>query len=183
MRLILVTIAVLLSQPVQADVFDQFAAARSVFGTVDPATILDDLDGDWVELMGYSRTLRSDSTPEAVRTYAEESIAMTCGSPDSAAVMRIEAAGAESFTIFSAKADSTIRFDWIEKRPIASHVPSFLRTSHKAGDEAYRPAPQDGPVAIYRPSSEILIVNEAAGTTAIWGRCPAMPVKSTEGSP
>ncbi len=48
MRFVLVIAADLISPTVQADAVDQFAAARSVFGTLDPAAIIDGINsGPW----------------------------------------------------------------------------------------------------------------------------------------
>lgn len=174
MRFVLIIAACLVSPSVQADVVDQFAVARSVFGTSDPAAIIDGIDGDWVELLGYSQTLSADSTPDAVRRYAESFIAMSCDAKQSKAIVHIETWSDHGFTTRRAsQPETTTRYNWIESRPIAVYAPTFLRTTHGAEKEAYRPAPHDGQVTIYRPASEILVMHETDGKTAIWGRCSA----------
>ncbi|WEK03441.1 MAG: hypothetical protein P0Y65_14720 [Candidatus Devosia phytovorans] len=177
MRFALAAAIAMFSLPAQADVVDQFASARPLFGTTYPAAITSGLDGDWVELMGYARNLGPDAGPARLRSYAEDFLDMTCHSVRSKGKVRVESISDYRFTMqLSPEVAVVTHYDWIEGSPITVNAPRFLRSTHATESEAdYRPRQWDGPVTIHRPSQDILVINEPAGTMAIWGRCPVAP--------
>lgn len=176
MRLILAGLVTILALPAQAELSEQFASALTVFGPADPAAVTEGLDGTWIELLSYAFTLRTDPGSEAVRTYAEDFVERFCFSePPGGGVRRLESEDPRRFTVRAATGEGgAIHYDWIVGTPIAIIGPSFMRTTHAPGDsdEAYRPEAWDGPVQVYRPSPDILVIAERNGETAIWGRCP-----------
>lgn len=183
MRLVLVAAVAMFSLPARADVVDQFASARLIFGTTDPAAITGGLDGYWVELMGYARNLGPDSDLADVRAYAEDFLNMTCHSVRSKGKARFASVSEYRFTVqLSPEAEVMTQYDWMEGLPLAINAPRFLRTTHERPAQAdYRARPWDGPVTIYRPSEDMLVINEQSGTTAIWGRCPQDNNQAVEG--
>lgn len=176
MRPILAALVTIFALPAQAEVAEQFASALTVFGPTDPAVVTEGLDGTWIELLSYSFTLRTDPDSEAVRTYAEDFVERFCFSePPGGGVRHFESEGPRRFTVRAATGQgAAIHYDWIVGTPIAIIGPSFMRTTQapEDSDEAYRPGAWDGPVQIYRPSPDILVMAERNGETAIWGRCP-----------
>lgn len=176
MRLVLAALIAMLAIPAQADVSDQFASARAVFGSGDPSRITDGLDGEWIELLGYSILLDTDASADAVATYAQDFIAQNCHSePRSNGQLRFETDNAHRFTVhFPSGNGGFARYDWIKPAPLNFPAPSFLRTTHGSADveNDYRPAPWDGAVQIVRPSEDIVVIAERDGAIAIWGRCP-----------
>ncbi len=162
----------LASAPAQGQTLGEaYVDARKVFEVVDPEVIVEDLDGEWLQL---SRLAGADASAEDV----DENTSF-CGDHHPAKVV-IETR-LEGFTVHEVSRDRELRvtFSWIGGSRFVRNLDphQFYNWMGQVGDygDARTRAtllshvPQQ--VDIYRPDSSILVI-VGNGSANIYGRCP-----------
>lgn len=177
MRMTLALTLALAAGPGLAATGEDFATAHAIFGQVQPAPIVENLDGEWLPLSTLANLDGAPADPGTIDTYLER----FCGN-DPARGATLTTLGTSGFSLRMQSGDRTVtyRYEWLGG-------PEFLRTfdpddfvAYLGIERAYPDRTEDarahalrgmsGNVSVFRVSEDILVI-AAQSRTEIYGRC------------
>lgn len=165
--------------PAHAQVEDDFALANRIFGQTSPATIISDLDGEWLPLSTLANLDGADPDPGLISSLLER----ICGN-DPIRGARITGIDQASFemTAPNSAGDMVYRYDWIGGSQFhRSYDPASLFRMFKfdtiEGERGFEMRARTlqgatSQVHLYRVSADLIAIAEPQ-RVEIYGRCPA----------
>lgn len=172
-------LVVMIAGPAHAQIDDDFAQANRTFGQVSAASVVDNLEGEWLPLSTISNLNGADPDPGLITSYLER----ICGNdPARGAVFTSLDDASFEMTTATSGGELVHRFDWIRGAQFHRSVdPEALFQAFKLdtmeGDKgiemrARMLASTTSLVDLYRITPDLL----AMATTQrveVYGRCPA----------
>ena len=104
------TLTLVISSPTYAQIDDDFAMANRIFGQVSAASVIDEIEGEWLPLSTLSNLNGADPDPGLIASYLER----ICGNdPVRGAVIKGRDESGFDMSAPNSGGKLVYRFDWI----------------------------------------------------------------------